>query len=105
MKWRRLSTVIYIVVCLALLPGFTVQKKTMFCRGKIEAVGTGFQFIVVNGTKVFISSATKILDEKGGTLTIGNLKPGTNVVIDGARDKQDFLAKRIMVKTRKTSKP
>lgn len=95
-----------VLILLVFLPGFTTQRDTTrFLKGKIEAVDESLKFIMVNGIKVHISSATKIMNERGSALTISDLKPQMNVIIDGSRDKQEVFAKRIQLKIVKNRKP
>jgi len=83
-------------------PGFNQVKKeeVMSFPGVIENVDKDFKFIV-NETRILLSTATKIVDEKGNAFKINDLKPKLNVAIEVIRNPDGFLAKRIVVKTTK----
>lgn len=104
-KWTSVRWIIFMCIALTFLPGMVTQKSTGFFRGTIEAVDKDFKFIMVNGVKVSISSTTQISNEKGKLLTVSDLRPNLSVIIDGSKNNQDLLAKRILVKGLKNSKP
>jgi hypothetical protein len=68
-------------------------------QGFIKDISKDYTFIVVNSDNVLISSDTKIVNEKGWTLKIEDLKPKLYVVIEAVVVKsKGLLAKKIVIR-------
>lgn len=67
--------------------------------GVIESVGESFSFIVVNETRIRISSSTNIVDEKGSVLGRDELKPKLHVTVEAVHNPEGFSAKKVIIKT------
>ena len=65
--------------------------------GVIQSMDKDLKYVVVGGTKFFISSDTKITDEKGSMLKASDLKLKTSVVIEGAPTQGGISAKKIVI--------
>ena len=93
---------IFVVPVLLFTSGFQVIKgETISLSGMIERMDADLKFIVVNGTKIFISSNTKIMNEKGTIFKMDALKPNLTVVIAVLRNSDGFFANQIVIKTPK----
>jgi hypothetical protein len=102
MNLQRLLLMKLIILAVALLivhPGFSQVKgeEIKSFSGYIESIPKDSKFIVVNEVRVFISSNTRIIDEKGSVLKIDHLKPRHWVAIDGVRKSDGILAGKITV--------
>ena len=102
MKLQRLLLMKLFVLILILVifqPGFSQGKREEIqsFSGYIESISKDSKFIAVNEIRVFISSNTKIVDEKGNILKIDQLKPGLSVAIEGIRKSDGIFAGKITV--------
>ncbi len=97
---------ITLVGTLLLWPVFNVSlaevKRAISFSGMIENVHGDFRFIVINEVKVYVSSSTQIVDEYKNVLEARELKPRLVVTVEGSRNRNGFLAKKIIVKKRKS---
>ncbi len=101
-KGSLIKSVMFMLILLIFLPGFQgIKQETISYSGVIENIDKDFKFIVVNGTKNLISGNTKIVDEKGDILKMGDLKLKLTVVIEGVHSPEGFLAKKIVITTPK----
>lgn len=103
MNLKRLFLVKLLVLILALSfigPAFSQGKqgKTRIYAGAIEWVSRDFKYISINEHKVLITPQTKVLDEKGNSLNITDLKRGQNVVVELIRNPDGSTEKRIIIK-------
>jgi len=78
------------------------EGEIMSFPGVIESVGKDFKFIVVNETRIYISSNTNIGDEKGSVLSATDLKPRLSVTIEAVRNPEGFFARKIVIRTSRT---
>ena len=80
--------------------GFPQGKKEeiIIFSGIITRISNDYKFIVVNDMNILISYDTKIVNEKGKSLKINELKPELFVTVQGVQNPNGFLAKKIMVK-------
>lgn len=106
MKSRKkitMNVAILILTLLTLNPGYAQIKMGQIVTfpGVVEQISIGFEFIVVNETKISLSSNTRIVDEKGNSLTLYDLKPGSPITIEALKNANGFLAKNIIVKKQK----
>jgi hypothetical protein len=105
MKSQKLCLVKHVLFILALflsLTGFVGQSvDTISFSGTIERIDQESKFILVSATKVFFSANSRVVDEKGNPLKIGDLRPRFVVSIEGVRSREGFVAKRIVLKTQK----
>jgi hypothetical protein len=106
MKLRQVYFIYFIIFILTLLipnPGFSQVKKeeTISFSGFIDNIPADFKSIIVNERRIFISSDTKIVDEKGNILKIGDLKKRYDVTIEALQRSNGVVARKITVKKRK----
>ena len=89
---------IFMLILLIFLPGVQgIKEEAGSYSGVIKSIDKDFKFIVVNDAKVLISDNTKIVDEKGKTLRMNDLKPGLSVTIEGVRSSNGFFANKIVI--------
>ena len=93
---------IFIFILFVVNFGFSQIRKEEIISfsGTITRISNDYKFIVVNEMNILINSDTKIVNEKGKTLKINDLKPELFVRIEGAQNPNGFLAKKILVKKR-----
>jgi hypothetical protein len=95
-----IKSVMFMLILLIFLPGIQgIKQEAIPFSGVIESIDKNFKFIGINGAKILISEETKIVDEKGNSLKMDNLKLKLSVVIEGGRSPEGFLAKKIIVLT------
>jgi hypothetical protein len=95
-----LLKVTIVVITLAInYPGFTQVKKEEIAsfNGYIDHIPKDSSFIVVNEQRVFISSNTKIVSERGSILKLNHLKPRLHVVIEGVQKPDGIFADKIII--------
>ena len=73
------------------------SEATVSFSGIIKSVSSDLKFIVVNDVSILISSATKIVNDRGYTLKATDLKSDLYVIVDGVQGRNGFLAKKILV--------
>ena len=110
MKLQKILLVKLIVVILTLFifhPGFSQIKseKTISFSGTIDSIPKDPKFIVVNETRVFISSNTKIVSAKGSILIKDDLKRGFRVNIEGVQKPEGIFAGKISILSIPRTKP
>jgi len=97
-KTYLIKSIMFMLTLLIFLPGIQgIKQEGIPFSGVIESIDKDFKFIVINGAKILISENTKIVDEKGNSLKMDDLKPKLSVVIEGGRSPEGFLAKRIKI--------
>ena len=99
-KKITMKVAILILTFLILNPVYAQTKREQIITfpGVIEQISKDFKFIVVNETKISLSSTTRIVDEKGNSLTLSDLKPGSPITIEALKNANGFLAKKIIAK-------
>jgi hypothetical protein len=98
------SLLVMLVMILFLL-GFEVKKmENVSLTGSVETVSRDSKFIVVDGTRIAISSKTKIVDEKGIPVKLESLTHRSSIAVEATHNSSGILADKIIVKTQK-SKP
>ena len=102
MKLQRILLLKLIVVILTLFilhPGFSQVKRgeTISFSGTVDSIPNDPKFIVVNETRVFISSHTKIATAKGSLLKRNDLRKGLGVSVEGVRKLEGIYAEKITV--------
>jgi len=103
MKLQKLfliKSIMFMLILLICLSGFQVVSVEKI-SGVIQNIDKNSKSIVVNGTKVLISSSTKIVDGKGKILRINDLTPNSPVAIEGVHRSNGFFAAKIVVTTPK----
>ena len=110
MKLQKILLVKLIVVILTLFifhPGFSQIKseKTISFSGTIDSMPKDPKFIVVNETRVFISSNTRIASAKGSILKRSDLKRGFGVSVEGVQKPEGIFAGKITVLSLPRTKP
>jgi hypothetical protein len=103
MKLRKVVFIQILILILTLLilgPGFSQVKKegTLSFSGYIDHTPADFKSIVVNEGRIFISSDTKIVDEKGNHLKIKDLKRRQYVTIVVLQKSNGVFAQKITIK-------
>jgi hypothetical protein len=82
--------------------GFSQIKKevTFPFSGFIKRIPKDLKYIILKDInfKIYILLDTKIIDEKGKSLRIDELKHGLYVVIESLQNPDGFFAKKIIVK-------
>jgi len=101
MKSERAScikSILFMLTLMIFLPGIQgIRHEATSYSGVIQNIDNDFKFIVVNGAKILISGDTRIVDEKGNTLKIDDLKPKLSAIIEGVRSPEGFWAKKIVI--------
>jgi hypothetical protein len=103
MKLRKvffIQLVNFILTLLILSSGFSQVRKegTLSFSGYIDNIPADFKSIVVNEGRIFISSDTKIVDEKGNHLKIKDLKRRQYVTIVALQKSNGVFAQKITIK-------
>jgi hypothetical protein len=95
-----LKLLVLILVFSFIGPAFSQSKqgKTRIHAGVIESVSRDFKYISINEHKVLITPQTKVLDEKGNSLDIRELRRGRHVVVELIRNPSGSAEKRIIIK-------
>lgn len=91
---------IFIFILFMFNSGFSQGKKEeiILFSGIITTISNDYKLIVVHDVNILISSDTKIVNEKGKSLKINELRPELFVKVEGVQSPNGFLAKRIIVK-------
>jgi hypothetical protein len=102
MKLRKILLLKLVVVILTLFifhPGFSQVKseKTLSFSGTIDSIPEDPRFIVVNETRVFLTSSTKIASAKGSILKKNDLRQGFRVSVEGVQKREGISAGKITV--------
>jgi hypothetical protein len=110
MKLQRILLLKLVIIILTLFifhPGFSQVKseKTLSFSGTIDSIPNDPKFIVVNETRVFISSNTKIANPKGSILKKNDLKRGLSVSVEGVQKPEGIFAGKITVLSMPRTKP
>lgn len=103
MKLQKLfviKSVIFMLILLLFLSGFQLVSVEKI-SGVIEDIDHHSKSVVVNGTKVFISPSTRIVDGNGNVLSIIDLTSNSHVAIEGTHRSNGFFAGKIVVLTPK----
>jgi hypothetical protein len=98
-KMLLLKLVILFMTLVLCHPGFSQIKKgaVISFTGVIDSIPQDSKFIVANERRVFISSNTIITGERGGTLTVDDLRIRLHVTIEGVQKSDGIHAKKITV--------
>ena len=96
-----------LIIVIALLPillssgiGFAQtkgEKETIFFSGIVKNVFWDYKSIIVNEKNFFISHDTKVIDQKGNRLKIGDVKTNSDVAIDAIQNQNGYMIKNIVV--------
>jgi hypothetical protein len=110
MKLQKILLLKLMAVILILFifhPGFSQIKneKTTSFSGTIDSIPKDPKFIIVNETRVYLSSNTKIASAKGSILKKDNLKRGLRVTIEGVQRPEGIFAGKIIVLSIPRTKP
>jgi len=82
--------------------GFTQTRgggKTISLSGIVKDVSWDHKSIVVNEKNFFISHDTKIVDQKGNSLKLGDVRKNADVAIDVIQHPNGYIIKKIVVVT------
>lgn len=81
------------------LTGLMGQKLESFSlSGQVQSMDKDFKFIVVNGTRISLSPAVQIVNEKGNGLKKENLRTELNVTVEGFNGAGNFIAQKVVIK-------
>ena len=102
-----LKLIVVIPILFIFHPGYAQVKKegAISFSGTIDSIPNDQKFIVVNETRVFISSNTKIANAKGSILKKDDLKKGFRVSIEGVQKPEGIFAGKITVLSIPRRKP
>ena len=106
MKFQKniiINLIILMITVLTLNPCYaqTKREQTITFPGVVEHISGDFKFIVVNETKISISSDTQVVDEKGNGFALYDLKPQSSINIEVVKNAKGFFAIKIIVKKQK----
>ena len=106
MNLQRLLLVKLVILAMTLVivhPGFSQVKSREIksFSGYIESIHKDLKFIAVNEVRVFISSNTKIVGEKGNSLKMDDLRTELPVAIEGVWKSGDIFAEKVTIRTPK----
>jgi hypothetical protein len=106
-KTFLLKSAILILVLVISYPSFSQIKRQgiMSFNGTIDSIPKDSKFIVVDERRIFISSGTKIVDERGNTLRMNDLKLRSHVAIEGTEKPDGIFAEKITVTRMPRLKP
>jgi hypothetical protein len=98
-KILLLKSVILILVLVIAYPSFSQVKKEeiMSFNGYVDSIPKDSKSIIVNERRIFISSGTRIVDERGNILNMSDLRLRLHVVIEGAQKPGGILAEKITI--------
>jgi hypothetical protein len=110
MKLQRillLNSVILILILVIAYPSFSQVKKEeiMSFDGYVDSIPKDLKCVVVNERRVFISSGTKIVDERGNILDMSDLRLRLHVVIEGKQKPGGIFAEKITITRMPRLKP
>ena len=102
MQLKKVSLFQFILLVMTLLlvgSGLSQGKKegVLSFFGSIDSIPESGRFIVVNEQRVYITTNTKIVDEKNNLLKMDHLKRGLSVKVTGIRKAEGIYADRITV--------
>ncbi len=106
MQFRKILSVELALLSLILLLTNSASSQVkgeerISFSGVIDSISKDLKFIVVNEAKILLSPTTQIMDEKGNLRKIDYLRVKRYVTIEGIRNADGIIVKRIMVKTSK----
>ena len=94
-----MGSIAFMLVLILVLPGFEVKKmEKASLAGPVESVQKDSKFVIVNGTRIAISSKTKIVDENGNSLRIESLTEKTSIAVEASQNSNGVFADKIIVK-------
>jgi hypothetical protein len=92
---------VILLIFLLLIPSASFsqvkKEKIISFSGTIKTISKDLKIVVVNDVNVLISPDTKILDEKGRTLNINDLKPKLHVTVEAFENRDGIFARKIVV--------
>lgn len=98
--WSQMIFIIMLLTICLLTSGEaqTKKDKTIIFPGMIEQISGDLKWMVVNETKISLTSETRVSDEKGRELKLADLKPNASITIEVVKQNNGFLAKQIVLK-------
>ena len=88
-----------VIICIAISVCAQPKKEEIISfPGFIKSISKDYQSIVINSDSILIASSTRIVNEKGTSLRIEDLKSGLYVVVEAVLNSNRLLAKKIVVK-------
>jgi hypothetical protein len=92
------------LILLIFLPGFRVEKmESISLSGAVERIDKEQKVVILNGEKIVLSSNTLIVNEEGKRLSLDDIKPNAQIVVEALRylSNQKVEATKIIVRTSK----
>jgi len=75
------------------------KQDPVVINGTIESVAKNFALMAVNELPILLSSTTTVLDEKGNSLMLSDLKPKRPVRVEAIQTKEGYQAVRIVIRS------
>ncbi len=90
-----------VMVLSAPCSGFAQVKNQdpVAITGMIESVDKSYTMMVINELPIVLTSATAVVDEKGSSLTLKDLKPKLRVRTEAIKTREGYQAVRIVIRT------
>lgn len=107
MKSQKRPVVLLIMswlILLIFLPGFRAEKmESVSLSGAVERIDKEQKVVILNGEKIILSSNTLIVNEEGKRLSLDDIKPNAQIVVEALRylSNQKVEATKIIVRTPK----
>ncbi len=92
------SAVTFLILASA---GFAQVKKQgpVVISGTIESIAKDYALMAVNELPILLFSTTTVLDEKGNSLMLSDLKPKRHVRVEAIQTKEGYQAVRIVIRS------
>lgn len=106
-KILLLTSVIVLMMLIMVNLGISQVKKEqrISFNGSIDSIPKDQKFIVVNEVRIFILPFTQIVDVKGRTLGIEDLKIGRFLKVEGLKNPDGIFAAKITLLRKLKTKP
>ena len=75
------------------------KQGPVVISGTIESIAKDYALMAVNELPILLSSTTTVLDEKGNSLMLSDLKPKRHVRVEAIQTKEGYQAVRIVIRS------
>lgn len=75
------------------------KQGSVVISGTIESIAKDYALMAVNELPILLSSTTTVLDEKGNSLMLSDLKPKRHVRVEAIQTKEGYQAVRIVIRS------
>jgi len=106
MNLKKVFFIKLLVLLIAFLfvgPAFSQGRggKRIVYAGVIDWVSQDFKYIAINKVehRIAIAPQTKVLDERGNSLKVSDLRKGLSVVVESVRNPDGSTEKRIIIRS------